>query len=331
MKIIIKNLKQLEYIVEIESDQKTVKDLKNEIQKVHGFDSNLMKLLHNGVVLNDTNTLADYKIRDEHVVIMMNTKPKQKPNPPQSNPQPNQESIAPPQQKPNEPEKKPEEAKPDLSEKVNSLVEMGYEKEKVEKALNASGGRLDLAIEFLESGNIPEPAPQSTQSQPISNLPNNNNNVSGLDEDLKLNASMIKIMCNRDPNKIITILNNMKEKTPNLLNKIKQHEEEFKRLLVSPITQEDIINFRNIHQGLRSGAGRIGPQLRFTREEIEAIERLKQLGDFSQAEVIQAYIACDKNEELTANFLFEQKLREEDEASRNNNNNNNNQNQGQGQ
>ena len=188
--------------------------------------------------------------------------------------------------------------------------------------------RIDLAIEYLSSGNIPEP---SQRSQPISSLPinNNNNNSSNLDEELRINASLIKLSCNRNPDKIINILNNMKEASPNLLNKIKQHEEEFKRLLVSPISQEDISNFRIFQQGLRTGRRR-GPQLQLTREETEAVKRLKELGNFSQAEVIQAFIACDKNEELTANYLFEQKLREEDEASRNNNNNNNN-NQGQGQ
>ena len=320
MKIIIKNLKQIEYIVEIESDQKTVKDLKDEIQKVHGFDSNLMKLLHNGVILNDTNILADYKIKDENVIIMMNSKPKQKPNPPQTNPQPSQEPKAPSEPKANEPEKKPEETKPGISEKVNALVEMGYEREKVEKALTASGGRTDLAIEYLTSGNIPENAPQS---QPIPNILNNNND-SNLDEELRINASLIKLMCARDPNKIISILNSMKEKTPHLLNKIRQHEEDFKRLLVSPINQEDLENFRMFEQ--RIGPGRRQPELRLTREETEAINRLKNLGNFSQAEVIQAYFACDKNEELTANYLFEQKLRDEEESSRNNN-----QNQGQGQ
>ena len=70
MKIIVKNLKQVEYNVEIESDKKTIKDLKNEIEKVHGFDSNLMKLLHNGVVLEDSKTLESYNIKNENAAAL---------------------------------------------------------------------------------------------------------------------------------------------------------------------------------------------------------------------------------------------------------------------
>lgn len=320
MKIIIKNLKQVQYNVEIESDEKTIKDLKNEIEKVHGFDSNLMKLLHNGVVLEDAKTLKDYNIKDENVIIMMNAKTKAKINPPQEQPP---SSISP--SNPIEVPKSSEESNKSASvDKVNSLVDMGYEKEKVEKALNAANGDINLAIEYLTSGNIPE---RNQQNQQNSNSGNNNTNSSNLPFELRQNASIIKIVCQRNPNKIFSILNNMKEKSPHLFNLIKQHEQEFKNLLVSPISQEDITIYRNFQQEVR-GRRPGGLQIRLTKEESDAVKRLKELGNFSQAEVLQAFIACDKNEELTANYLFEQKLRDEET---NKNNNNQNQDQGQGQ
>ena len=51
MKLIIKNLKQVTYNVEVPSEKTTVLDLKKEIEKSHGFDSAQLKLLHNGVIL----------------------------------------------------------------------------------------------------------------------------------------------------------------------------------------------------------------------------------------------------------------------------------------
>ena len=66
---------------------------------------------------------------------------------------------------------------------------------------------------------------------------------------------------------------------------------------------------------------RPGATIKLTREESLAVKRLQDLGNFSQAEAVQAYLACDKNEELAANFLFEQKMKEAEEG--------NNQNQGQ--
>ena len=41
-------------------------------------------------------------------------------------------------------------------------------------------------------------------------------------------------------------------------------------------------------------------------EEKKAIKRLQELGNFTEEEAIQAYYCCEKNEELAANYLFEQ-------------------------
>jgi UV excision repair protein RAD23 len=41
-----------------------------------------------------------------------------------------------------------------------------------------------------------------------------------------------------------------------------------------------------------------------SQAEEQAINRLRQLG-FSKVEAAQAYFACDKNEELAANLLFD--------------------------
>ena len=42
-------------------------------------------------------------------------------------------------------------------------------------------------------------------------------------------------------------------------------------------------------------------RLNLTQQDREVINRLKDMGGFNEADVIQAYIACDKNEEMTTN------------------------------
>ena len=320
MKLIIKNLKQVPHEVEVPSDAVTVKDLKVAIEQKHGFDSNQLKLLFNGVVLDDTKTLANYNIKDEFVIIMMNTKIKPK-NVPVSQPE---------QPKPQEAPKtttevpKPQETKPveqpkpvappkDYSKEVQTLVEMGFVKSEAEAAIKAAKGNVDIAVEFLYSG-----IPQNLPEDPISGQ----EGQGGPRTQLQKIASIFKVLCSQDPSALERILHTLQQASPETMNLIKENEEEFKNLLTQPLTQEDIHDFQemqsmfsNIQGGQGSGMGggvqpgaRPGTvQIRLTKEEGEAVKRLMDLG-FTQSEVIQAYLACDKNEEYAANFLFENRM-----------------------
>ena len=78
MRIILKNLKQKEYEIQIESNSITVKELKKEIEKLYSFDSEQIKLLSCGMILDNEKPLSEYKIGENSTVIMMNTKTKSK-------------------------------------------------------------------------------------------------------------------------------------------------------------------------------------------------------------------------------------------------------------
>ena len=71
---------------------------------------------------------------------------------------------------------------------------------------------------------------------------------------------------------------------------IKEKEEEFKSVLVTPINQEDINNVRMIEQEIRGSGGEIRREIRInlTPKQGEAINRLKNLGDFRESDIIKA-------------------------------------------
>jgi UV excision repair protein RAD23 len=96
----------------------------------------------------------------------------------------------------------------------------------------------------------------------------------------------------QNPQMLEPILQQVGAGNPQLATLIGQHPDQFLRLL-----SEDTDNDAPLPPGAQS--------ISVTEEERDAIDRLCQLG-FARDQVIQAYFACDKNEELAANFLFEQ-------------------------
>ena len=76
MKVIIKNLKKMTYETNINDDSSTILELKEEIQKQHGFESSNLKLLKDGIILDNSKTLKDYNIIEDSIITMMITKAK---------------------------------------------------------------------------------------------------------------------------------------------------------------------------------------------------------------------------------------------------------------
>nr|POF17584.1 uv excision repair protein rhp23 [Quercus suber] len=96
----------------------------------------------------------------------------------------------------------------------------------------------------------------------------------------------------QQPQMLEPILQQVAAGNPQLAQAITQNQEQFMQLLA-----EDLDDDAAMPPGTQ--------QISVTEEEREAIERLCRLG-FERDLVIQAYFACDKNEELAANFLFDQ-------------------------
>uniref|UniRef100_A0A672RU32 UV excision repair protein RAD23 n=1 Tax=Sinocyclocheilus grahami TaxID=75366 RepID=A0A672RU32_SINGR len=108
----------------------------------------------------------------------------------------------------------------------------------------------------------------------------------------------------QNPALLPALLQQLGRDNPQLLQQITQHQERFVQMLNEP------------HEGEGEAGAAEAPSapqtnyIQVTPQEKEAIERLKALG-FPEGLVIQAYFACEKNENLAANFLLQQNFDDE--------------------
>lgn len=199
---------------------------------------------------------------------------------------------------------------------LTEIMSMGYERERVVAALRASFNNPHRAVEYLLTGipsspvqesNPPAQAPASGPTEAPASLAEGENPLAFLRTQPQFLHMRQAIQQN--PALLPALLQQLGRENPQLLQQISQHQELFIQMLNEPVGEGGEVP----EVGEMGAAGEEGAPVNYiqvTPQEKEAIERLKALG-FPEALVIQAYFACEKNENLAANFLLNQGLEDD--------------------
>ncbi|KAF7361985.1 UV excision repair protein RAD23 [Mycena venus] len=399
MKITIKTTQQKVFQIDAEPAD-TVAVLKSKIQDAQGHPTAIQKIIYSGKVLPDDKTVESCGIKEKDFLVLMVSKPKPTPTPlpaaSTSTPAPAEPAPAPAQPAPAPAAAAPPpaaDAAPAaaaapppafgdtssflageaLQTTIANMMEMGFTREEVTRALRASYNNPDRAAEYLMTG-IPahleaeasgaapaarappaaggaaaprrrctggrtcsrcrctdrpsEPIPSAhsfffqypyNRLTPVDILssPNSSNNSNtkweleqvqvrvplppGGELDLAALQNNPQIQQLRDlmmqnPALIQPLIQQLGAQNPALMQMIQQNPAAVARLF-----GVDGAEFDDNEDGpVPPGAHVVS----VTEEERAAIQRLEALG-FPRQAVLEAYFACDKNEELAANYLFE--------------------------
>ncbi|XP_062985229.1 UV excision repair protein RAD23 homolog B isoform X1 [Elgaria multicarinata webbii] len=230
---------------------------------------------------------------------------------------------------------------------VTEIMSMGYEREQVIAALRASFNNPDRAVEYLlmgipgdreNQGMADPPQAASTGASPSSAVAaaaattttttttTTSSFLSGHPLEFLRNQPQFQQMrqiIQQNPSLLPALLQQIGRENPQLLQsshapqQISQHQEHFIQMLNEPVQESGQGGGGSGGGGGGGGGGGVAEAgsrhmnyIQVTPQEKEAIERLKALG-FPEGLVIQAYFACEKNENLAANFLLQQNFDED--------------------
>ncbi|CAG8741359.1 2364_t:CDS:2, partial [Cetraspora pellucida] len=268
------------------------------------------KLYLKGKVLVDDKPLSSYNITEKDFLVVMVSKPPAKPNVPSTSSsgststtnQPPSTTVATINPQPIQTHFGNESALvtgTDYTNAIQSIMEMGFEREQVVKAMRASFNNPDRAVDYLMNG-IPESV-QTEQIPVTSDLTGNQpappttGGTGTATPEIALLRSQpqfqqLRQLVQQNPASLPHLLQLIGQTNPQLLQYINANQSAFTRLL-----QED-----------EPGEGNLPPPhyVSITQDEKDAIDRLEALG-FDRAKAIEAFLACDRNEDLAANYLFD--------------------------
>ncbi|THU95349.1 UV excision repair protein Rad23 [Dendrothele bispora CBS 962.96] len=382
MKVTVKTTQQKVFQIDAEATD-TIGAVKARIEATQSHPVASQKVIYAGKILSDDKTLEGVQFKEKDFLVLMVSKPKPTPTPiptvssastpaaPVPATEANSSSTpipaapaapaAPAPAPPAAPAASPAQAPAfgdtssflsgdALQTTISNMVDMGFPRDQVLRALRASFNNPDRAVEYLmngipahleaEAAPAPAPAPRSptaagnappaqpAQSAPAPaaapppNQPQNlfqlaqqqqqqqqqqqatpgagaglGSGAAGAGLDLGALAEMpqmqqIRDLIAQDPASLQLVMQQLAQQNPQLAQLLAQNPEMLMQLLGGGGDEDG--------EGVPPGTQVIS----VSPEERAAIERLEALG-FPRQRVIEAYFACDKNEELAANYLFE--------------------------
>uniref|UniRef100_A0A8R1DLT4 UV excision repair protein RAD23 n=1 Tax=Caenorhabditis japonica TaxID=281687 RepID=A0A8R1DLT4_CAEJA len=307
-----RTLTQQNFTLELNEDQ-TIADVKTKVFEEKGSDyaADLQKLIYNGKILDDTAKVGDIGFEASKFVVVMLSK--KKTASPAAEPTPSPAASAPvaePSPAPAPAAEPAPAAVPPAAEAlsaeqestISAITGMGYDRELALAACRAAFWNADRAVEFLLNG-IPEDIAEEVGLG--LDAPAADNNDDEANEDLNMLANMpqlneIRGMIQQNPEMLAAVLQQLATVNPRLVQTIQNNQQAFM----------DILNGQPSAgaQGQEGGAEPNAPRrhvIRLSPEEAAAIERIKAIVvNAPEALVVEAYFACEKNEEAAINFIF---------------------------
>nr|AQY61286.1 ubiquitin domain containing protein [Lilium formosanum x Lilium longiflorum] len=215
---------------------------------------------------------------------------------------------------------------------IQQILEMGggsWDRDTVVRALRAAYNNPERAVDYLYSGipaqaEVPAVAQAPAIEQPVQGsqvaqpavpssgpnadpldlfpqgIPNMGTNVGAGSLDFLRNSPQfraLQTMVQANPQILQPMLQELAKQNPQVMRLIQEHQAEFLRLMNEPAEGAD-------SDVLGQLAAAMPQSVAVTPEEREAIERLEAMG-FNRAIVLEVYFACNKNEELAANYLLD--------------------------
>lgn len=203
---------------------------------------------------------------------------------------------------------------------LRELTDMGFERAQAELALRASFYHVERAAEYLITGEIPSfnegqgssqgGAPGQPSSGGSESSVGSRRTGGGGAEDLSelsQNPQFLALrqLIQQNPEQLQTLMQTLQATQPELYQLIEQRPQEFLELLNQVDEGDDEGEGDDLPQG--GGPGGQGPPgtvtITLSPQDQQAINRLQDMG-FDRNRVIEAFLACDRNEELAANYLL---------------------------